>query len=354
MRLQRVREALIANELDAFVVTNHFNRYYISNFSGSSGCVLITLDNAYLITDFRYKEQAPLEVTSGMEIVIQNLDMIEVVVDLLKGSGINRVGFESSDVTYSSYRSMTKGLSDKKLVPIAGLIEKLRSIKDEYEIEKIERACAVGDEAFSHMCDFIEVGMTEKEVSIELETYLLAQGLHTSFATIVASGVRGAMPHATPSDKLLEVGDYVTLDFGCIKDYYVSDMTRTIALGVIDAKQKSIYETVLFAQQSAIEAIKVGVSTKYIDGIARKIIDEAGYSEYFGHGLGHGVGLEVHETPNLSPRTDDILIEPGMVFSIEPGIYIPNWGGVRIEDLIAITYDTPKILTKSRKEIIYL
>lgn len=234
------------------------------------------------------------------------------------------------------------------------MIEKIRLFKDDEEIEEIQKAQDIADKVFSELLDFIKPGKTEREVHHYMLERMRAHGASgESFDAIIASGVRGALPHGVASDKVIEKGELLTLDFGCIYNMYCSDMTRTIAVGEISDKQREIYEVVLEAQKRALAAIKPGVRTADIDAIARDYITEKGYGENFGHGLGHGVGLEVHEAPRLSPKSDEVL-EEGMVITDEPGIYIEGFGGVRIEDIILVTEDSHRVLSKSTKELITL
>ncbi|MEA3459204.1 MAG: M24 family metallopeptidase, partial [Chloroflexota bacterium] len=229
------------------------------------------------------------------------------------------------------------------------MVEKIRAVKEEDELKKIKRAVALTDEAFAHIVDFIEPGMTEKEVAWELEVFMRTYGAEKmAFDPIVAAGPNGAMPHATPSEQAIRPGESLIMDFGCVIDGYHSDMTRTICLGRPDDRFQEVYDLVLSAQLAAEEAIRPGMMGKEADGIAREVIEKAGYGEQFGHGLGHGVGLAIHEKPTLGALSCDVL-EPGMVFTVEPGIYIPGWGGVRIEDVVVLGEDGPEVLTEAAK-----
>jgi len=242
----------------------------------------------------------------------------------------------------------------KKPKPFSKTIKNPRRIKDKEEIRKIAQAEELGDRAFSYILDFIKAGKSEKEVAVELEFFMRRNGASKlSFDTICASGVRSAMPHGVASDKIIEKGDFVTLDFGCVLDGYCSDMTRTVVVGKATQRQKEIYEIVLKAQKSALDIVKAGILCKTADKVARDIIDNAGYKDNFGHGTGHSVGIEIHELPSLSPKSEDIL-EVGNVVSVEPGIYIEDFGGVRIEDLVQIMPDGIENLTKSKKNLLII
>ena len=349
--LQRLREAMEKKNFEAMLVTKPENRRYLSGFTGTAGIVLITQTNAWFITDFRYKDQAASE-CQGFEILIHTPE--KSVYDLINELGIKSIAFEDEYMTVSAYNTYKSKLKNVELVPNNQLIENLRLLKSEEEIETIRKSASIADAAFEHILSFIKVGMKEKEVALELEMFMKKQGASAlSFDIIVASGWRSALPHGRASDKIIETGDFVTMDFGCVYKGYCSDMTRTVVMGQASEKQKKVYETVLKAQEEALKAIKPGVSGKDADKVARDIITEEGFGDYFGHGLGHGVGLEVHEAPRLAPIGEKIL-EKNMVVTDEPGIYIPDFGGVRIEDLIVITENGCERLSTSPKNLIVI
>uniref|UniRef100_UPI0038CBF7B4 M24 family metallopeptidase n=1 Tax=Anaerosolibacter carboniphilus TaxID=1417629 RepID=UPI0038CBF7B4 len=350
-RLTRFRELLREKNIDGAIIYKLENRRYLSGFTGSSGYVVITLNSAYFITDFRYVEQASRQ-CAGFE-VLEHTNQ-KPLHTILTGFNINTMGFEDDFVTYAQYKEFSDKLEHTKMVPLEGALNNLRKIKYEEEIAKIERAAQIADSAFDHILKFIKIGMKETEVALELENFMKKQGASgLSFDSIVASGIRSSLPHGVASDKIIEEGDFVTLDFGCIYEGYCSDMTRTIVIGKASEKQKEIYSIVLDAQLKALEAIKPGVTGVEVDKIARDIITEKGYGDYFGHGLGHGVGLEIHESPRLSPLGHDTL-KPGMIVTDEPGIYLPGFGGVRIEDLVVVTETGYRTLSKSPKGLIEL
>lgn len=347
--------------LTGVILTDGYNIDYLSGYKGHTGMVLILEGDKFILTDSRYTEQAEKEagdfacVDIGMEgysktvrrLIEEKYGLIEKAIPL---------GFEDKHISYSQYKALADEL--KAIVDLSELgdvVNQLRMVKDEAEIELIARAEAIGDEAFNHIINFIEVGMTEKQVALELECAMKeigADGL--SFDTIVASGTNSSMPHAVPTDKVIEDGDFVTMDFGCVYKGYCSDMTRTVHMGdEMTEKELQVYTVVLNAQKEALKAIKPGMVCSDIDKIARDYIAQAGYGEYFGHGLGHGVGLYIHEEPRFSRSCDEVL-KPGMVLSVEPGIYLPGEFGVRIEDLIVVTEDGYENLASSPKVLILM
>ncbi|MDF2856206.1 MAG: Xaa-Pro dipeptidase [Neobacillus sp.] len=351
-KIEKLRSSFSEHEIDGLLITSPYNRRYMTNFTGSAGVVLISAEKAQFITDFRYIEQASKQ-CQGFEIVKFSGTIPEEVARQAKKLGIQNLGFEEDYLTFSTYNTY-KTEFEGKLVPISGLIEKLRLIKTDAEIKILKVAADIADAAFKHILDFIRPGKTELEVSNELEFFMRRAGATaSSFDTIVASGYRSALPHGVASDKVIETGDFVTLDYGAYYNGYVSDITRTVAVGNPDAKLKEIYDIVLEAQLKGMAGIKPGITGKEADALTRDYITEKGYGEYFGHSTGHGIGLEVHEGPGLSMRSD-ITLESGMVVTCEPGIYIEGLGGVRIEDDLLLTKDHNESLTHSTKELIIL
>lgn len=347
--LKRLRDSMKNMKFDAVLITKPENRRYISGFTGTSGIAVITLENAWFITDFRYKDQAVTE-CKGFEILLHTPE--KTVYDILNELSIKRIAFEDEHMTVNAYNTYKSNMPNVEFMPINQLVEGLRLQKTDDEIEAIRKSASITDAAFNHILTFVKVGMVEKEVALELEMFMKKQGASAlSFDIIVASGWRSSLPHGRASEKVIEAGDFVTMDFGCVYNGYCSDMTRTIVMGKANDKQKTIYSTVLKAQEAALNAIKPGISGKEADKVARDIITEEGFGEYFGHGLGHGVGLEVHEAPRLAPIGEKIL-EKNMVVTDEPGIYIPEFGGVRIEDLIVVTEDGCERLSTSPKHLI--
>lgn len=352
-RLQRLREKLSDKGIDAALVTKRENYMYLSGFTGTSAYLLITQEKTYLITDFRYIEQATNQAPL-FEVVKYQGSVVAAINSLITSSGIKSMGFEDSALTYDAYVKYKNNLKLQGFVPLEGIIEKLRIKKDDLEIKKIKDAVKVADDAFSHVVKLIKPGVAEIEIAAEIEYFMKKNGaIGPSFETIVASGKRAALPHGVASEKKLETGDVVTMDYGAIYGEYCSDMTRTVFLGKPSDELLKIYRIVLDAQLKAIEGAIAGVSGKDIDTIARGHIEKNGYENCFGHGLGHGVGLEIHEEPRLSPM-GNLIMKDGMVVTVEPGIYVTGLGGVRIEDMIVINGEKPEILTSSTKELIIL
>lgn len=348
-RIDKLRLELENRHTEAALITKPENIFYLSGFTGTAGTILITKDKKYFFTDFRYVQQAKKQCL-GYEIVIYNDD--RKLNDIINEFGLSTLGIEDEYMNVSEFNSARKSLKNTELHPLGSILGKIREIKSNEEIEKIRVAAKLGDLAFDHIIKFIKVGKTERDVALELEFFMKSKGASAlSFDSIVASGVRSSLPHGVATDKVIEEGDFVTLDYGCIVDGYCSDMTRTIVMGKASEKQLEIYNTVLKAQVAALEVIKPGVTGKEVDKVARDIITEAGYGEYFGHGLGHGLGLEVHENPRVSPKGESIL-EVNHVITDEPGIYIPDFGGVRIEDLLYVTEQGYERLCTSTKELI--
>ncbi|TFD92256.1 Xaa-Pro peptidase family protein [Jeotgalibacillus sp. R-1-5s-1] len=351
MKLEKLRKEL-AGKADGMLITSTYNRRYLTNFTGSAGAVLISADEAVFITDFRYTEQAE-EQGQGFTVITHKGPITEEIASQCKRLGIKKLGIESDHLVLSTYRSYEKTI-DAELVPLSGVIEKIRLIKTDSEIKILKEAADIADAAFKHILDFIQPGKSEIEVSNELEFFMRKAGaVSSSFDIIVASGHRSALPHGVASDKIIEKGDFVTLDYGALHKGYVSDMTRTLAVGEPDAKLKEIYQVTLDAQLKAMDGIRPGMTGKEADALARDYIASKGYGEYFGHSLGHGIGLEVHEGPGLSFRSD-IVLEENMIVTVEPGIYLPGIGGVRIEDDTVLTADGNETLTHSTKELLIL
>ena len=349
--LIKLREAMKQNGFEAVLITKPENRRYVSGFTGTSGIVVVTQTNAWFVTDFRYKDQAASE-CEGFEILIHTPE--KSVYQVLNELELKSLAFEDENMTVSQYNTYISEMGQTEFVSISQMVEGLRIQKTHDEIDMIRKSAAITDAGFSHIISYIKPGMKEIEVALELEMFMKKQGASAlSFDIIVASGLRSSLPHGRASEKIIEDGDFITMDFGCIYKGYCSDMTRTVVVGEASEKQKKVYETVLKAQEAALKAIKPGISGKDADKVARDIITEEGFGEYFGHGLGHGVGLEVHEAPRLAPIGEKILRE-NMVVTDEPGIYIPDFGGVRIEDLIVVTEDGCERLSTSPKHLIQI
>ncbi|MFB9761890.1 Xaa-Pro dipeptidase [Ectobacillus funiculus] len=351
-KLTKLRSMLRQEGIDGLLLTNSYNRTYMTRFTGTAGVVLLSAERALFITDFRYVEQAQKQAV-GYEIVQHTGPITEEVAKRAKELGITKLGFEQDTLTYSEYR-MYGDKTEAELVPVSGLVEKLRLIKTDAEIKILKEAAQIADAAFTHILSFIRPGVSELAVSNELEFFMRKQGAAaSSFDIIVASGHRSALPHGVASEKLIETGEFVTLDFGAYYKGYCSDITRTIAVGEPSQDLKDIYDVVLEAQLRGLDGIRAGVTGKEADALTRDYITEKGYGQYFGHSTGHGIGLEIHEGPGLSIRSDTVL-EPGMAVTVEPGIYIAGLGGVRIEDDVIVTKEGNEILTHSPKELIIL
>ncbi|WP_459128814.1 M24 family metallopeptidase [Guggenheimella bovis] len=348
-RIGKLRTVMQEKGLDAVMFYKPENRYYVSGFEGTTGYALITKDDTFFITDFRYVTQASEQTNFKVEIIGYDRNVYDVINEKVQG----KLGFEDDFMSVEEFNHFSEKLQST-LVPMKRLIEDIRIIKDEKEIETLSEAAKIGDRVFNYLLTVIKPGMTEKQVYHMMLNKMRELGAENeSFTAIVASGVRGAMPHGLASDKVIEEGDLLTLDFGVIYNKYCSDMTRTICVGKASDKQKELYSIVLEAQLRALEAIKPGVTGEAVDKVARDYIAEKGYGDHFGHGLGHGVGVEIHEAPRLAPKATQVL-EPGMIVTDEPGIYIENFGGVRIEDLILVTEDGYRLLSHSPKELIEL
>lgn len=346
-RIRSLQKLLRAKALDGFLVTALRNVRYLTGFSGSSGFVLITRTGAVFVTDFRYQEQAGNQVVAA-EIVIERGKRIALIGDLLRKHDVRRLGFESS-VSFSMYEQLRS--CGAELVPLKEAVERLRVIKDAEEVAAIGRAVQRAEDAYCAIRKWIRPGVREIEVAWRLEAALKERGCrHAAFEIIVASGVNSSMPHAQPTSKKIARGDCVMIDWGGEADGYYSDMTRTVIVpGAADPKKQKIYDTVNRARHAAIRAVRTGVKTQDIDEVARRIIRDAGYGECFGHSLGHGIGLDVHEYPYVS-WTRGERVRKGMVFSIEPGIYVPGLGGVRIEDVVLVKDSSVSILTNLSRE----
>lgn len=351
---QRVQDILKELSIGAILISNGNNMRYISGFAGATGYLYISEKSHAVITDFRYTIQAEMEAEGYEIITIGNGGYEEAINDILRTEGIVRLGFEAEDMLFSSYHKLKEKLVVKELVPIGQEITAMRRVKTPRELEFIRQAEAIGDQVFTEILTFIKPGMTELEIAARIEYLLKLKGAQSlSFPAIVASGINSSMPHAVPTQKKIETGDFLTMDYGCVYEGYCSDMTRTIVIGKASQKQKEVYQTVLRAQTAALDFIKAGYQGKEIDKVARDIIYGAGYEGCFGHGLGHSVGLHIHENPRLSMLEESVIVA-GMTETVEPGIYIKGFGGVRIEDLVVVTEDGHENFTFSEKQLIEL
>jgi Xaa-Pro aminopeptidase len=344
---------MAAAELDGFLVTQPDNRRYLSGFTGSNGVLIITPERQALATDSRYYEQVRQQ-CPDWELIEVGYDFNGAMLDLLRefGLGGRRVGFEAQHTTVATLHAWERAVAGHlKLTQTEGAVETLRMQKEAAEIASLKKAIALADEAYAHIAAWIKPGITEAQVAWELESYMRTHGASAlAFEPVVASGPNSAMPHARATDRVILAGEPVTLDFGCVVDGYCSDLTRTFCLGeAADEKYLQVWHTVLAAQQAAEAEAKAGMTGEAVDKLARDLIKAAGYEAYFGHGLGHGVGMAVHEPPRFS-FTYPGEINAGAVMTVEPGIYLPGWGGVRIEDMVVVGEDGLEILTTAAKE----
>ncbi len=348
---------LMPEECDCAVITSEENRIYFLGFAASNGTLVIGRKEAVFFTDSRYITAAQ-QAVSGADVVLQTESADKMLKAVFDKNGYRNIAFEATKISVSRADELKKNFSDKNL-DFSGeidsiILKKIRRYKTPEEVEKIKEAQKITEDAFTHICGYIKPGMTEKQVQLELDFYMLSHGADAlSFETIVVAGENSAKPHGVPGQKVIENGEFVTMDFGAVKDFYHSDMTRTVCVGKADAEMKKVYDTVLRAQISAIKAAAAGEKCSVIDRCARDIIAGAGYAEYFGHGTGHGVGVEIHEQPCFSPSSTD-MFSNGDVVTVEPGIYLPGKFGVRIEDMFYL-YDGKTVnLTSSPKELIEL
>lgn len=343
----------LPEELDGALVCSHVGRAYLTGLHSSAGTLLVLREAVYLIIDFRYIEKARLAV-KGCEVILEE-KLSEQLNKLLEQHQAHRLGIESSYLTVERYQAFQEKLSAEIVMgnEVSRILQKMRMRKSPEEVRKIKEAQKITDETFSHILNYIRPGMAEREVARELRDFADRQGSQgPSFDYIVVSGKNSSMPHGVPTEKSIAPGDFVTMDFGCIIDGYCSDMTRTIAVGSCTDEMRQVYETVLAAQNAAFASIRPGVSCKEADAAARNII-EKNYKGCFGHGTGHSVGLEIHEPPACNTR-DTTLLEPGIIMTVEPGIYLEGRFGVRIEDMVLVTETGCENLTGSPKELFIL
>jgi Xaa-Pro aminopeptidase len=352
-RLKRLRAGLAAKKLDAFLVTDLKNIRYLTGFTGSSAYAIVSAGKAFFLTDPRYTAQAREEVEGfRVRIFKKALDTIAQTVSEMK-AGV--IGFESGSLSFDNYSKLKKALRAKSaLKPFPALVSGLRSVKDPFEIERISEAARLLDRGFTYAMKAVKPGAVESEAAYSIETFFRKKGAEAlAFDTIIASGERGALPHGKASEKRIKKGELVVVDMGALLNGYNSDETRTFVTGRPTPKQKEVYGVVRDAQAAAIEAVRPGVKASAVDLAARGVIDKAGYGKYFGHGTGHGVGLDIHEGPGLGPNSPELL-EEGMVITVEPGIYIPGWGGVRIEDMVLVTKNGARLLTSTNRDLVIL
>ncbi len=352
MNLETIRQTFDELNLDALLVTEPTNRRYFSGFTGSAGSLLITKSQAFLITDFRYYEQACKE-APDFELIKQDTILSELLPYVFKQYHIKRLGIESEHITLATYEDLFSTMQDITIIPTRDVLTNLRALKSDRDLALLQKAIDITDEAYTYAETYIKPGLSEKEVASELQQFVQERGADRMGFIIVSGGANGAMPHASPTDRLFKNGDAVVLDMGAQVEGYTADLTRSFVLGTPSDFYTTIYELVLSAQEAAITQIKPGMTGKQADALSRKIISDAGYEEAFGHGLGHGVGFLGLNKPFLSHRRaeSEELLLPGMVFTIEPGIYLPNQFGVRIEDIVLLTEQGCRCLSHAAKKI---
>jgi Xaa-Pro aminopeptidase len=337
-------------DADALLVLGLVNIRYLSGFTGSDGALILTADDRYLLCDSRYTLQAGSEVS--LCAVSEYKTKLEGITSHLSEKGFRRVAFDAEKVPVAFFNSLTAALPGVEFIPLSDQLDQLRSVKSPEEIDLIAFSAGLASSAFEELLHLIKPGVSERELALKLEILMKNKGAEEkAFDFIVASGDRGALPHGKPTDRLLSAGEMVTIDFGACCNGYYSDETVTVAIGEPETRLIEIYNAVQKAHDLALSAVRPGIECKTLDEIARSHINSCGFGEFFGHGLGHGVGLEIHEKPTISSRSSQ-TVEAGMIFTIEPGIYIPGLGGVRIEDLVEVTLDGCRVLSKIGKELI--
>ncbi len=352
-RILKIQQKLCDDE--AFIVFYGPNRFYLTGFNSSAGAVLITPKSASFIIDFRYFEKAK-KVVKSCNVILSD-KIWQQITEILKADKIEKLYVENRTLSLSEFFALKKNLSEFKISEDTALddyIYLLRSVKSEGELSLMRKAQALTDEAFEYILDYIRPGKTEKAIALELEFYMRRHGSEgVAFDSIVVSGENSSLPHGTPGDREVRRGDFITMDFGAVVGGYCADMTRTVAVGEISDRQKLVYDTVLNAQLEAMKHIKTGAVCREIDAVARDLIDNCGFEGCFGHSLGHSLGIQVHEAPGFNLRDNTVLVS-GMVLSVEPGIYLENEFGVRIEDVVCVTNGGFENLTKSPKDLIIL
>lgn len=348
-RAARIRARLAELEIDAVILTTPSNIRWSTGFTGSAGTVVITSDSLHLITDGRYSEQAEQQLAEAQcdgEVVITQSAQLAMIAKALGNA--RRVGLEADSVTWAQQQRFAEGLS-AELVPTIAAIEKLRRVKDDTELARIELAADIADFALAKVRHLLNDGLTEKQFALALDMEMRAAGASgNSFTTIVASGPNGALPHARPTERTISAGDLVVIDFGCVVDGYCSDMTRSVGIGEISTEQTRMLEVIKEANAAGVAAIAAGQTTAAVDRAARSIVEDAGWGEAFVHGTGHGVGLDIHEAPRVSSASEEVLAL-GEVVTVEPGVYLPALGGVRTEDLLVVTNEGCRAMSKSPK-----
>lgn len=352
MRINILRAAMAQSAADAALITSSENVTYYSRFSGTSSQLLITPGEKYFFTDFRYAEQAEAE-TDFTVVETKGATRIQTIFEYAKKHGARKIGIDLSDVSYTAYKAYLQHTNEEDIVDLSAAVALQRTVKDSGEIAMIAKGAKHNDLLFAHMCKMLKTGVSEMDIRAEIIYYMNKNGADIAFPPIVASGENSSLPHATPTNRKLLPGDFLTMDYGCRFDGYCSDFTRTVAISHIDKEQQKVYDIVKCAGDMALDALAAGKEARGIDAIARKAIAQAGYGEAFGHGLGHGVGLFIHEAPTLNELSEAVLAE-GMVVTVEPGIYLKGRWGVRIEDLCVVKNGGCVNLTAAPRELIII
>lgn len=354
-KIREIQQKLQEKELDAVLITDEKNQRYATGFAFTDGAVIVTKNNAYLITDSRYVEAAEKAVSERIQVILfgQDKRLIPCIQEILQNEKIEKLGAEEQKLSYQEYLSYQKTLG-LDLIPAQAVFLELRASKTEDELEYMRAAQKISERALEDVLGIIRPGISEREIAAELNYRMMKYGAEgNSFDTISITGTKTSMPHGVPGDELVKDGDFVTMDFGCLKGGYCSDMTRTVAVGHVTDEMKKIYEIVLEAQLTGIENARAGITGYEIDKAARDVIANAGYGQYFGHSFGHSLGLDIHEAPYAMPRSRVIMPE-GAVISAEPGIYLPGRFGVRIEDVMILRKDGAEVITEAPKQLIVL
>ncbi len=352
--LDRLRDAMIQKDVVALLVADPTNVGWLTGFTGSFARVIVTQSDIRFVTDSRYTIQAQEQVpTLPLASFASPVNGDAFVNDQVLQMGLRRLAFEAATTTYEAFERMKERMPEIELVPAPDLFGELRMVKAPDEVAAIRKACALADACFGHLTRLIQPGLTEYDLQLELEFYLRRAGAGIAFEPIVVSGERSARPHGKASEKVLEIGDFVTMDFGAAVEGYNSDLTRTIVVGEATDRHREVYGQVLLAEMAALDFMKPGVRAADVDALARRVLDEKGFAQYFGHGLGHGLGRVVHDGGRMNATSEDVLA-PGQVWTVEPGVYIPGFGGVRIEDDVVVTETGIEILTSSPKELLVL
>jgi len=350
-RMNNLRKKMKNADLDGFIILDRSNTFYFSGFQGTSSIIILMSDVALFLTDSRYYDHAKKSLPPFFEVLLQKNDGRDQIKSFFSARGKLHIGFEPS-ISYAKHKWLLRAVKPARLLEAGNIISAQRDIKDETEIKNIRKAASITDRCFRMVCKNIKPGMTERQIAINIKRFFEDSGAEgESFPTIVASGPNAAMPHHRSSKRKFKKGDVVLLDMGCRIAGYCSDLSRTIFLGSVSEPEKEIYKIVQQAQKIGVNAVRPGISAKELDGLVRQSITDAGYGESFGHNTGHGVGIEIHESPLIGPLSD-IILKKGMILTIEPGIYCPGFSGVGIEDMVLVTGEGGKLLSRCSRKLL--